>query len=259
MRRFAPGSPIGSSSSGSVSIADARGRPLFARSLLIERLARDAVRKPLHDQRSIHHDRQEIRRHFHVVAEQLSLRDLQIGPEHLREVRHARRSPLGSTRSPSRRASSSACSCFTSIGRGASAACCRAVATVVTPIRGPASSLHHFLRALVVSQPQIHGMPQLAIVGPLGELHLRDEIGAHPVSRFVGLQRRRERRFRYLAGLQQRPDPRELFLIESGAGVADVLQVPGLVDAEQQRAEVLHASAAAPSSRRSRIPARGRP
>ena len=37
----------------------ARGRPLFARALLIERLARDAVGKPLHHQRPIVDDRQE--------------------------------------------------------------------------------------------------------------------------------------------------------------------------------------------------------
>src|SRR5262249_28365070 len=92
--------------------------------------------------------------------------------------------------------------------------------------------------SFVVSQPEVHRMAQLAVVGPFRELDLCDEIRFYPVRRLVRLDGARERRLLRLALLQQRRNPLELLLIESGAGVADVDEFAVLVDAEQQRAEV---------------------
>ena len=78
-------------------------------------------------------------------------------------------------------------------------------------------------------------MPELAIVGPLGELHLSDEIWAHPMWRFVGFDRRGEGRLRDRARLQEGPDSRQLLVIEAGAGVADVDERAGVVEAEEER------------------------
>ena len=89
---------------------------------------------------------------------------------------------------------------------------------------------------------EIHRMPQLAIGGPLGEAHLRDELGPDPVRRLVGLDAVRERRRRRSRAPSAASRRVELLLIEAGAGVADVDERPArllvVVDAEQQRAEV---------------------
>ncbi len=48
-------------------------RQLVGRAMLVERLRRDAVRVALHHQRPVGEDRQDERRHAHVVAEQVAL------------------------------------------------------------------------------------------------------------------------------------------------------------------------------------------
>jgi hypothetical protein len=67
--------------------AHARGRPLFARPLLVERLAVHAVGKPLHDQRPILDAGEDEWGHFDVVAEEITFGELEGRPEGLREVR----------------------------------------------------------------------------------------------------------------------------------------------------------------------------
>ena len=48
-----------------------------------------------------------------------------------------------------------------------------------------AGSLRDRGRLDIVTQAKIRRMPKLCIVGPLGELHLRDERGFHPVRALV--------------------------------------------------------------------------
>jgi len=78
-------------------------------------------------------------------------------------------------------------------------------------------------------------MPQLPIVGPLGEADLRHEIGPHPVRPLVRFRLDSKRRSRNLARLEQLRDALELGLIEAGSGVSDVRELVGLriMDAEQ--------------------------
>src|SRR5205085_1527258 len=71
-------------------------------------------------------------------------------------------------------------------------------------------------RLLVVAQPEIHRVAQLVVVGPLRELHLRDELGSDPVWPLVGLRPVLERAGRGRARRQQLHHPRELFLVEAG-------------------------------------------
>src|SRR5207253_750445 len=59
---------------------------------------------------------------------------------------------------------------------------------------------HHFFRRLVTPEPEEDRMPQHAIVGPLGESHLRDELRfdpgdfAHFAGRHAGAEARLSRR-----------------------------------------------------------------
>ena len=82
-------------------------------------------------------------------------------------------------------------------------------------------------------------MAQLVVARPLGEADLGDEVGPDPVRRFARLDRVGERRVLHFPRLEQLRNARELLLIEPGAGVADVLQPPAFLHAEQQRPEVL--------------------
>ena len=104
----------------------------------------------------------------------------------------------------------------------------------------PPGSRRTWLGLDVVAQPQIRGMPQPALVGPLGEAHLRHQLGLHPVRRLVG-HRRRHVEGRRLARKrrQQLRQPCQLDLGKPRADVPDVGE-PALVvvDAEQQGAEV---------------------
>src|SRR2546425_11742513 len=83
-------------------------------------------------------------------------------------------------------------------------------------------------------------MPQLAVRGPLGELDLRDQLGADPVRALIGFDPFAERRLFDLEWLEQLHHPRELFLIEAGAGMSRVDEALAvwIVDAEQQCPEV---------------------
>ncbi len=81
-------------------------------------------------------------------------------------------------------------------------------------------------------------MAELVVVGPLGELHLRDELRLHPVRRLVrGRRRHIERTRRRLQPRQLGHHARQLRVIEPAADVRDVDELLALVDAEQQRAE----------------------
>ena len=82
-------------------------------------------------------------------------------------------------------------------------------------------------------------MAQLVVGCPLGEPDLRDEIGPGPVRGLIGLDPFGERRRRHFARLQELRHPRELFLIEAGARMSRRTSAAVLLDAEQQRAEVL--------------------
>ena len=82
-------------------------------------------------------------------------------------------------------------------------------------------------------------MPQLRVGGPLGELDLRDQLAARTqCGRSFVLRLWRERALVGFERPQQLHHPRELALVEAGAGVADVDEARSFVDAEQQRAEV---------------------
>ena len=76
------------------------GRNLLGRLVLIERLAVDAVRKALHDERAVVHDREDVRRDAHVVAHQIALGNLQLRPEHLAQVADLERLPVGQPQRP---------------------------------------------------------------------------------------------------------------------------------------------------------------
>src|SRR5439155_5415673 len=87
-------------------------------------------------------------------------------------------------------------------------------------------------------------MTQLSVRGPFRELDLRHQLGTHPMPTLVRFRRHRERRRLGFARLEQLYHPRELFLIEPRAGVADVDQAwlvarrSLFIDAEQERAKV---------------------
>jgi len=86
-------------------------------------------------------------------------------------------------------------------------------------------------------------VPQLAVRRPLGELDLRDELGPDPVRALVGLRLRLERAAGCFKRTEKLHHPRQLFLVEACSGVAAIDQglwanAPGLVHAQQQRAEI---------------------
>ena len=102
-------------------------------------------------------------------------------------------------------------------------------------------------------------MAQLAVVCPLREADLGDELGPHPVGGLVALDGGGKRRLLRLTRFQQLRHPFELVLIESRSGMSDVHErrlarrasaddsrapsaerrAPFLVYAEQERPEVL--------------------
>ena len=63
--------------------------------MLVERLAVDAVREPLHHERPVGEHRRMTRRHPRVVAEQIALGELQRRPEHLAQVGDGQRVAAG--------------------------------------------------------------------------------------------------------------------------------------------------------------------
>ena len=85
-------------------------------------------------------------------------------------------------------------------------------------------------------------MAQLAVVGPLREADLGDELGPHPVRGFVALDLVGKRRLLRLARLEQLRHPLELVLIEPRARVPDVdaslagLTRPSLIALAEPRA-----------------------
>jgi hypothetical protein len=65
-------------------------------------------------------------------------------------------------------------------------------------------------------------MAQLAVVGPLREANLRDELRPDPVRGFVALDLVGKRRLLRLTGLEKLRYPLELVLIEPRARMPDV-------------------------------------
>src|SRR3954452_14332466 len=65
-------------------------------------------------------------------------------------------------------------------------------------------------------------MPELVVVGPLGEPDLRDERRPHPMRALVGLRPARERALGGFDRPQQAHYAGELAVVEARAGVTDV-------------------------------------
>src|SRR5687768_4331455 len=82
-------------------------------------------------------------------------------------------------------------------------------------------------------------MPEEALVGPLGERDLGDELWLHPVNApGTGAARRiRERRSRSFEGLQPRREVLERLRVEARPDPSGEAELATLVDAEQQRSE----------------------
>jgi hypothetical protein len=92
---------------------------------------------------------------------------------------------------------------------------------------------------LVVAEAEIHRLPQLAVRGPLGEAHLRDQLRPDPMRPLVGLRHLGERALARFETFQHRHHPGQLALVEAGAGVPHVDQPSGIVvHAHEQRAEI---------------------
>src|SRR5690606_31627988 len=65
------------------------------RAMLVERLARDAVRIALHHERAVLDDRQDERRDLHVVPQEIALGQTLRGPEDLLQVADVERVAVG--------------------------------------------------------------------------------------------------------------------------------------------------------------------
>ena len=82
-------------------------------------------------------------------------------------------------------------------------------------------------------------MSQVALGRPLGELHLRDQLGADPVRLLVGRQQAVERRGGRPARLEQAPHVRQLLVGEAAADMPGVAQAPARRrQPQEQRPEV---------------------
>ena len=175
-----------------------------------------AVGVAAHRERPVLQVRHEHGRDGAVVAEQVALRDPLVGPERLVEVRE----PQLALARRGRRLGDAARSRVTSA-------------------------------ALLSSRmPEVGRVAQAAVVRPLAEPHLGDELRLDPLHVALAhprhLRRDGERRrvaLRAASGAQQLVD---LGVVEAGADVADVAQLAALVDAEHERAE----RAGAPARRR---------
>src|SRR5204862_6704297 len=88
------------------------------------------------------------------------------------------------------------------------------------------------------AQAEVDRMAQLYVRRPLGELDLRDQLGADPVGTLVGFRTRVKWTLARRARFQQLHHALELAFVEAGAGVSDVGQHAVFVHAKQQRAEV---------------------
>ena len=105
----------------------------------------------------------------------------------------------------------------------------------------------HLIRLLVLAQALIHRRPQPAVVRPLGEAHLRHELGLDPddvaLAHLRHLGHLGEGRVVAPERLQAGEQPRDLGVVEAGADVPRPAQDAVLVDAEDKRAERVSASA----------------
>ena len=95
------------------------------------------------------------------------------------------------------------------------------------------------LRRLVLPQPLERGLPDVAAIGPAGELDLGDQLGLQPMH-VAGLLRRilaAERALVRRRRLQRRHDAPDDVLPEAGADKADERQMTAAIDAGHQRTE----------------------
>ena len=85
----------------------------------------------------------------------------------------------------------------------------------------------HVAWVLVVAQPQVDRMAQLAIGGPLGEFDLRHELRRRPMWPFIRARPDAERAFVNFERREQLHQAGEYPLVESGPGMPDVHQRSG--------------------------------
>src|SRR5204863_7679176 len=87
----------------------------------------------------------------------------------------------------------------------------------------------NLLRLLVVAEPEIDRLTQDPIRRPLGEPHLRDQLGLHPVRRLVLRHFLTERRRPRFERREEGHHALEFLAIEPGAHVADIAKLAALV------------------------------
>src|SRR5215475_1617410 len=97
----------------------------------------------------------------------------------------------------------------------------------------------YVLGLLVIPQPEVDGMPQDIVGGPLSEANLCDELRLNPVGLLVRWRTAAERVFLDCQRLEERRQPGQFLLVESRSHVTDINERAVLVHAEQQRAKIL--------------------
>ena len=203
--------------------------------------------------------RQQIRRNLDVVAEQLSLGDLQVGPEDLREIGDLAGDRRSAARSRRRAARPRAPAADSTTAFEAVVACGRRRDGADTDPRPRASSLTTSFALLSSRSPRYTGCRSLPSSVHSVNFTCATRSGRTQCAGSLDLSGVENGDFAICARLQQRPDARQLFLIEPGARVADVLRAGRPRRRRGAARRNTAASGAAPSSRRRRIPARGRP
>src|SRR5882672_9036725 len=104
-------------------------------------------------------------------------------------------------------------------------------------------------RVLVGAQPEERGLTKLAVGGPLRVDELGNELGPHP-GRVFHARRGIERRLLRAQPLELCRQHVERLLREAGADLADVAELRPVVEADEERAEVLPAAFPSRTSRR---------
>src|SRR5438552_9738233 len=98
-----------------------------------------------------------------------------------------------------------------------------------------------FGRGLVCTKTEERGLSALPVGGPFRVHELRDESRAHP-GRVAHRRWRIERRFVHAQLLELRREHRQCVLRETGAHLADVAELRSVVEADEERTEVLAAA-----------------
>ena len=212
------------------------------RAVLVERLAGDAVRIALHDQRPIGQHRQDHRRHPHVMTEQVAFRQLQLGPEALAQIGDVEAMAARQVERPAAAAILDGIELIEQLPDG-----CLRQRRLRRAIRGFAAGRRrprdgrlpaHLFRLHVIAQSKVRGMAELPVGSPLRELHFSEEPRFDPVGALVGARDDGKGTRLRLERLERLPDTPELRIGESGAGMTDVVQSSrSVMHAEQQRSE----------------------